>query len=82
MTPAWNQHIPCKRTTDERHGEQGPATKGAIVGDGTDNGEYGCHDRKADAIRNEGDVRNGFGTTQPREDTSLDTAVARLLNKV
>ena len=56
----------------ERHGEQEPATKGAIVGDGTDGGEYGYHDRKADVIRNEDDAHDGFGTTQPTEDTSLD----------
>jgi hypothetical protein len=55
--------------TDEGHGEQEPATKGAIVGGGTDGGEYGCHDRKADAIRNKDDTRDGFGTTHPREDT-------------
>ena len=40
-----------------------------IVGGGTDGGEYGCHDRKADTIRDEDDARDGFGTTQPREDT-------------
>ena len=51
MAPAWNWHIPYKCTTDERHGEQEPATKGAIVGDGTDGGKYGCYDRKADAKR-------------------------------
>jgi hypothetical protein len=51
-----------------------------MVCDGTDGGEYGCHDRKADVIRNEHDARDGFGITQLREDamqywknrTSLD----------
>jgi hypothetical protein len=40
-----------------------------MVGGGTDGGEYGCHDRKVDAIRNDDDARDGFGATQPREDT-------------
>ena len=32
----------------------------------------GCHDRKADVIRNEDDARDGFSTSQPTEDTSLN----------
>ena len=55
--------------TDDCHGEQEPATKGAIVGCGADGGEYGGHDRKACPVGNEDDARDGLGPTHPREDT-------------
>ena len=42
---------------------------------GSDGG--GCHDRKADVIRNEDDARDGFSTSQPTEDTSLNRWLAR-----
>jgi hypothetical protein len=82
-TPALNWHlyechtnIPCS-PADEGHGEQEPATKGAIVGGGTDGGEYDCHDRKAEAVCDEDDVRDGFKTTQPREDTLFRGSTGR-----
>lgn len=55
--------------TDERHGEQEPATKGAIITRRADRREYGGHDSEADSVGNEDDARDGFSTTHPREDT-------------
>lgn len=55
--------------TDERYGEQEPATKCAIVASGTDRCKYGCHDGKANPICNEDNACDGLGTTHPREDT-------------
>jgi hypothetical protein len=64
--------------TDDGHGEQEPASKDAIVGDGTDGGEYDRHVCKADATRNEDDARDGFATTQRREDSLFRGSTGRV----